>query len=222
MANDNTILSAAVGSGDTLRDFNDTTNIKWPAAVCCYIGSGSANAWVPQYVDLTHGMPIQPMTGATFAVTGAVTISAALPAGTNLLGKVGIDQTTPGTTNAVQTIPGTSGGLSMSRTISANTTNATSVKGSAGQLYHMRVYNLNASPRYLKFYNKATAPTVGTDTPVATEIIPGNTAGAGFIVNIPDGLAFSTGIAFALTTGLADNDTGAVAANEIIVNLGYK
>jgi hypothetical protein len=86
----------------------------------------------------------------------------------------------------------------------------------------MRVYNLNASPRYLKFYNKATAPTVGTDTPVATEIIPGNTAGAGFIVNIPDGLAFSTGIAFALTTGLADNDTGAVAANEIIVNLGYK
>ena len=33
--------------------------------------------------------------------TGAVTVSAALPAGTNLLGKIGIDQTTPGTTNAV-------------------------------------------------------------------------------------------------------------------------
>lgn len=31
-----------------------------------------------------------------------VTIGAALPAGTNLVGKVGIDQTTPGTTNGVQ------------------------------------------------------------------------------------------------------------------------
>ncbi len=33
--------------------------------------------------------------------TGAVTISSALPAGTNLIGKTGIDQTTPGTTNKV-------------------------------------------------------------------------------------------------------------------------
>lgn len=33
--------------------------------------------------------------------TGAVTISAALPAGTNVIGKTGIDQTTPGTTNLV-------------------------------------------------------------------------------------------------------------------------
>lgn len=33
--------------------------------------------------------------------TGAVTVSAALPAGTNVIGKVGIDQTTPGTTNKV-------------------------------------------------------------------------------------------------------------------------
>ena len=33
--------------------------------------------------------------------TWNVTVNAALPAGTNLLGKVGLDQTTPGTTNAV-------------------------------------------------------------------------------------------------------------------------
>ena len=35
--------------------------------------------------------------------TGSVTISAALPAGTALLGKTGIDQTTPGTTNNTTT-----------------------------------------------------------------------------------------------------------------------
>lgn len=38
----------------------------------------------------------------TPGTTNGVQVNAALPAGTNLLGKVGIDQTTPGTTNAVQ------------------------------------------------------------------------------------------------------------------------
>lgn len=39
--------------------------------------------------------------------TGPVLLSAPLPQGANLLGKVGIDQTTPGTTNAVQANAGT-------------------------------------------------------------------------------------------------------------------
>ena len=34
----------------------------------------------------------------------SVSISSALPAGTNVIGKVGIDQTTPGTTNGVQVV----------------------------------------------------------------------------------------------------------------------
>ena len=42
-------------------------------------------------------------------VWASATIDAALPAGTALLGKVGIDQTTPGTTNAVAPISGQAG-----------------------------------------------------------------------------------------------------------------
>lgn len=38
---------------------------------------------------------------SSIPVTGAVTISVALPTGANVIGKVSIDQTTPGTTNAV-------------------------------------------------------------------------------------------------------------------------
>lgn len=134
----------------------------------------------------------------------------ALPAGSNLVGKVNPQ-------------PQTAGGLSMSKTISAASTNATSVKASAGQVYSIQAFNLAAAPRYLKLYNKASAPTVGTDTPVKTLMIPGNTAGAGFILDTGGmGLAFSTGIAFALTTGIADSDTGAVAVNEIVVNIDYK
>lgn len=116
----------------------------------------------------------------------------------------------------------TAGGATPYKLISAASTNATSVKGSGGTVYNITASNVNAAVRYLKLYNKASAPTVGTDTPVQVYAIPGNTAGAG--TNIPiglPGLAFGTGIALAITTGAADSDTGAVAANEIIVNLGY-
>lgn len=113
----------------------------------------------------------------------------------------------------------TAGGCTPAKLISAATTNATSVKASAGQLYALQVINLNAATRYLKLYNKATAPTVGTDVPVQTLPIPPNsTTGGGFVLPVPVGMEFTTGIAFALTTGVADADVGAVAANEIIVN----
>jgi len=114
------------------------------------------------------------------------------------------------------------GGYTPGKLISAGSTNATNIKASAGTLGFLTVGNINAAQRYLKFYNKASAPTVGTDVPVLVFIVPGNTAGTGSNVPIPaPGINFSTGISFAITTGVADNDTGAVAANEITVNYGY-
>mgnify|MGYP001237831930 CR=1 FL=1 len=112
-------------------------------------------------------------------------------------------------------------GWTPARLISAATTNATSVKASAGEVGFIFAVNLNAAVRYLKLYNKASAPTVGTDVPIATLPIPASTTGAGFMLSIPDGVNFTTGIAYATTTGAADADTGAVAANEIFLFLGY-
>ena len=103
------------------------------------------------------------------------------------------------------------------RLVSAASTNATSLKASAGTLYTLFAVNLNAAVRYIKFYNKASDPTVGTDTPVATFPIPASTTGAGFAIDLGPGFDFATGIAYATTTGVADSDTAAVAANEIIV-----
>lgn len=115
------------------------------------------------------------------------------------------------------------GGLTPYTLISAASTNATGLKASAGVLGMCVVTNVNAAVRYLKLYNKASAPTVGTDTPVQVYAIPGSTTGGGIAVPIPDrGLAFSTGIAFAMTTGVAHTDTNGVAANEIVINLGYR
>ena len=124
---------------------------------------------------------------------------------------------------AVAPKPTTAGGLSIGKLISANSTNATSLKGSAGQVYTIYAHNVNAAVRYLKIYNKASSPTVGTDTPVITFPIPGNTAGNGAVLDTGGmGIAFATGIAYAVTTGVADSDTAAVAANEIVLTILYK
>lgn len=116
-------------------------------------------------------------------------------------------------------VQNTVGACDVSRLLSAATTNATAVKTSRGRVYGWYLYNANASVRYLKLYDKASAPTVGTDTPLMTIPIP---PGSGANAFSPDGIGFLLGIGFALTTGVADNDTAAVAANEIVVNLFYR
>lgn len=96
---------------------------------------------------------------------------------------------------------------------SAATTNATLIKASAGRLFLIIGRNNVASIRYLKFYNKASAPTVGTDVPVLTIALD---ASSRFEIDLnPYGQFFTTGIAFAITGALADNDTTAIAAADI-------
>jgi hypothetical protein len=99
------------------------------------------------------------------------------------------------------------------------------IKASAGKLGWLHVINLAATKRYLKIYNATAANvTVGTTTPVLTFPIPtmADTNGAGFWVNFGDvGQQFDTAICAAATTGLADNDTGAPGANEVVFNCGY-
>jgi hypothetical protein len=114
----------------------------------------------------------------------------------------------------------TSGGATPYKLISAASTNASSVKASAGTLYSLSAFNTNASARYLKLYDKASSPTVGTDTPVMTMLIP--PSNGGFIHHLPVGMAFSAGIALAITGAMADSDTTAIGANDVCVNLGYK
>lgn len=103
-------------------------------------------------------------------------------------------------------------GATASRVNAGATTNATSLKASAGNIYSIHVYNVAAYDVFLKLYNKASAPTVGTDTPVWTIPIK---AGGGFSANFPIGTSFSTGIAYAITKLQADSDTTAVVAGDL-------
>lgn len=112
----------------------------------------------------------------------------------------------------------TSQGLDVFRSIDLDETEE-EVKGSEGVLYGYYFYNANAALRYLKFYNATAAnTTVGTTTPVLTLPLPATSAGH---VTFAEGVKFSTAITVAATTGLADNDTGAPSASDVIVNLFY-
>lgn len=117
--------------------------------------------------------------------------------------------------------PATSGGCSIDRLVSAASTNGSNVKGSAGQVFGIVAINTTGTLYYYKLYNKATSPTVGTDTPVMTIPIPANTAGAGLVFGLDSGVAFGTGIGRALTGAAADNDTTS-AATGVLVHLLYK
>lgn len=106
----------------------------------------------------------------------------------------------------------------------AASTNGTSVKASAGNVFKIVGVQVNAAARYLKLYNKASAPTVGTDTPIWTFYLPPTAVGGGLFTldfgAMP--LYFSTGIAYALTTAAADADTGALTGGDVIaMNIAY-
>ena len=102
--------------------------------------------------------------------------------------------------------------------ISAASTNADTVKASAGLVTGYYLVNTGADFRYVKLYNKASSPTVGTDTPRCVFGVPAGGA-ANMAFELP--IAFATGIAIAIVTGIADSDATAVGASEVAVTLFY-
>jgi hypothetical protein len=162
------------------------------------------------------------------AISGSemqVDVVASLPAGDNNIGNVDLASAIPAGTNvigAVSLSASTANGLTVFRSIDLDETEE-EVKGTAGTVYGWYMSNSSSSIRYVKFYNATAANvTVGTTTPVLTFLLPANsTSGVGANALGSVGIAFGTAITVAATTGVADNDTGAPGANEVIVNLFY-
>jgi hypothetical protein len=122
-----------------------------------------------------------------------------------------------GAASTLQTL-GTTNGWSTYRNINLGTTGV-NIKGSAGQVGGWFIANRSAAERVIKFYNKATAPTVGTDTPALTI-----TLDAGTRASVPPGsvgINFSSGIGIGASAGLADNDSTAPSSNDVVVNVYY-
>jgi hypothetical protein len=96
----------------------------------------------------------------------------------------------------------------------AASTNSTLVKGAAGQIKQLFAFNASAATKYIRLYDKATAPTVGTDAPVIVIAVPA-TSSKELIFGDNTGLPFKTGIGLAITGGAARLDATAVAAGDV-------
>lgn len=126
------------------------------------------------------------------------------------------------TIGAIFLSPSTGGGCSTYYNVDLDETGI-SVKGTPGQIYGWYVTNHAMAPRYIKLYNKATAPTVGSDTPVMTISIPAGTSPiTSEVADFTNGIAFSLGIGIGATTGKAHADTGAPAVGDVMVSVFYK
>lgn len=105
--------------------------------------------------------------------------------------------------------------------ISTGTDNVV-IKNSAGIVRCVNASNINASPRYVKLYDKATAPDPSQDTPIAVLLIPGaTTGGLNVLACGPKGLECTVGIAINIVTTSPDNGATGVAAGDVIVNVIY-
>lgn len=116
------------------------------------------------------------------------------------------------------------GGLSIFRSLDIDETEE-DVSTNPCTVYGAWITNTATSTRFVKFYNAtAASTTVGSTTPVITIGIPGNSSDdVSAVLGVGGhGLAFATACCVAATTGLADNDTGAPAANDVIINVFYK
>jgi hypothetical protein len=101
--------------------------------------------------------------------------------------------------------------------VSAATTNATIVKASGGRVIGWSLANTSAAWKFVKLHNVAVAPTPGSGV-VMTIAIPPNGKSE---FTLEGGRYFATGIGYTITGGAADNDTTAVAVNDVVGDLFY-
>lgn len=146
---------------------------------------------------------------ALAAVTGTAVVTMWVTSGNSY---VALDTPLPAGANSIGTVisqPVTSA-QSPYLLVTAASTNANFIKSTSGCLYELTVSNVTATAIFVKLYNKASAPTVGTDVPIVTLSVPANTT-------LPVefgalGKRFSTGIAIAATAAAPATDTAVAVA----------
>lgn len=105
---------------------------------------------------------------------------------------------------------------------SAATTNGNLILTGTSGLQAFYATNEGATVAYVKLYNKATAPTVGTDVPEMIIPVPAAASGVPGVANPRigfSGFRFALGLGIAITGAAVYTDTTAVAAGQVKVKL---
>ena len=101
---------------------------------------------------------------------------------------------------------------------SAATTNANLIQAGTTRLNGFNINNASAASKFVRFYNKATAPVPGTDTPVMVVTVP---ASSTFNAEPTEGYVFPLGLGIAITGAAPVLDSTAVAAGDVQVLAAY-
>jgi hypothetical protein len=173
------------------------------------VGFVGIDQWDAQVV--TIGRQIGPVVSSGVSINGtpAVTVSS----GTITT----VSTVTTVTTAGTPAVPATPYFLN-----SAASTNGNLILTGTSGLQAFYATNTGAAAAYVKLYNKATAPTVGTDVPEMIIPVPaavGGVPGVAQVIPGFNGHRFALGLGIAITGGSADNDTTAVAAGQVKVKL---
>lgn len=105
---------------------------------------------------------------------------------------------------------------------SAATTNGALILTGTSGVHALYATNTGATVAFVKLYNKATAPTVGTDVPEMIVPVPAAVSGVPGVAELKPGFAayrFALGLGIAITGLAVDTDTTAVAAGQIKVKI---
>ena len=98
------------------------------------------------------------------------------------------------------------------------TANPALIQAGPTRLQGIYLNNASAAAKWVRFYNKATAPTVGTDIPVMVVNIP---ASSSVQVDSGEGMAFPLGLGISITGAAPANDATAVAAGDVQAAIEY-
>lgn len=102
---------------------------------------------------------------------------------------------------------------------SAATTNANVVKATPGNVWGISIINTSAAAKFVRLYDKATAPTVGTDIAYRVIAVAANSSTR---VDFANGDSYAAGIGIAITNLIAHNDATAIAANNVQLAITYE
>lgn len=153
--------------------------------------------------DASSAVPVAVSGGIVTTVSTVSTVSnvAAIAAGTNAIGDVGV-QYRASATGAATAVP----------VMSPATPAGVVSKAAAGRVVGWHFTNSSAALKSVKFFNTASAITMGTTSAFFEVDVP---AAASVVLDIPGGIAFSTGIGWATTGGKGLTDNTSVTLNDV-------
>lgn len=131
----------------------------------------------------------------------------------------GCSQSLPSTAPTNTVVASTTSAATVIYTVNSGaTTNAANIKASGANVYGLSVMNASATTKYVRLFNLATAPTVGTSVPIMVVAVPATSSKE--IEYVP-AVRFGTGLAVAITGGAAATDATAVAAGDVQLLVSY-